>query len=1341
MVEQQEGQISINDTGDLSNETKETYDWGEVQDEITDYWDISGGGGDMDLTSTAGRDTQITMKLEARDPSNTTCVLDNVSSSTAEGNAMIRKTYCDNGQRAMKKELVGLDENDNIHYNHNNNNNSDILKPVSTDGDDISKNDTGCKHFNFVNQNTNVNNTDCNSIGHQKEYNTVGIAGDNSKKPKTDVSDTVSDNTETSGAKDNCVDGENKTALSIREKMLLDSRCTEERFRIDRKKLEQMLQAATEGRGQSGEEFFQKIMEETSTFITWPSKIKLGAKSRKDPHIRICGTPDDIKDARQRVMACLDTKSNRVTIKMDVSHTEHSHVIGKGGNNIKRVMQETGCHIHFPDSNRNTAGEKSNQVSITGHPEGVENARQKIRTLLPVVIQFEIPNTGLPIPDLNSPMIQHLVQVYGISIQFKQRAKVYSTSCTVRGSADNTDGLKTGIQSLMNHTAGNLLPATTQIEIAPQHHNYMLTKSGVNVTSITQATGARVIFPDPSALPKKSTVYISGNVDSVILARHKLMGCLPLLLMFDTKDDSSVGTNDSLGIAKLMETLDISIIIKSKPKQPSKTVIIKSIECNIYNMFEARGKLLGLESGGVPRPSQSLSPKLNRNTTVTPTPVILLPQRHIANSTVQTAVIGLPEQNSATPLVLTGPRYVLTRNMPSIATSSRPLSSLSSSQTPSQSPFPTLPNCTMNVNQSAVERKMDELPRNHYDITNHVASPNTLLVTQGSNAILSNQYQTVNVTSAEDMQRHIDQKLGLIANQSLPIPGSNRQRQSDTNFRNPSGYHNGGVIMSPPFEINTIRGLNQDEVFTQQDLGMREKVLNQQLLRNGVRFGHPQGIITDEEYLRQQLGITEHHATNSIDSSNQVISQMNPVSPNGRRLSYNQSIRSPDSIAESRTSIPSDRNSPVLPPSRNSNSRLAGYDQFEDPSLGQLSPSGNTASSFQSLENRDLNSLSPMSNQHRSPQIVLNHESQGSFDTNGMSDSTSIGDVSSGPPPGFEQFTPQGHAPDVKLSDYELAKKLAKKAMENKPVPSEVRTPTDVWAGYGFSKSMPFEMKEKLKKLALSKVRLGTNLPTTYENGENERNQPSPLEEESEYGTESRTPNQLRVPLPSPKGGSNLAVWRKRRMANMNLSVGGNMGLNYMSSVQRPTPQKHSAFTIVNPNESLSRSNHANETMPQPQRQVINSPFNNSGNDSTLRVPLSENTKGFDPRVSMNSTPTIQDSLGLNSNSNVNSTKVEPDISDVLTRLGLSKYIQVFQQQEVDYQTFLTLTESDLKELGITTFGPRKKILIAIKDLNGDRDVFAGSTSKDSTVHENISDQMLQVSSNSNVLVFSTASS
>lgn len=72
-------------------------------------------------------------------------------------------------------------------------------------------------------------------------------------------------------------------------------------------------------------------------------------------------------------------QGNRVTMKLDVSYTDHSHIIGKGGMTIKKVMEETGCHIHFPDSNRSNMNEKSNQVSIAGELDGVEKARARVR--------------------------------------------------------------------------------------------------------------------------------------------------------------------------------------------------------------------------------------------------------------------------------------------------------------------------------------------------------------------------------------------------------------------------------------------------------------------------------------------------------------------------------------------------------------------------------------------------------------------------------------------------------------------------------------------------------------------------------------------------------------------------------------------------------------------------------------------------------------------------------------------------------------------------------------------------------------------------------------------------
>lgn len=49
-------------------------------------------------------------------------------------------------------------------------------------------------------------------------------------------------------------------------------------------------------------------MEDTDTYITWPNKLKLGAKSKKDPHVRVAGKPENVEAAKERIMSLLDTK-------------------------------------------------------------------------------------------------------------------------------------------------------------------------------------------------------------------------------------------------------------------------------------------------------------------------------------------------------------------------------------------------------------------------------------------------------------------------------------------------------------------------------------------------------------------------------------------------------------------------------------------------------------------------------------------------------------------------------------------------------------------------------------------------------------------------------------------------------------------------------------------------------------------------------------------------------------------------------------------------------------------------------------------------------------------------
>ncbi|KAK9303802.1 hypothetical protein QLX08_004667 [Tetragonisca angustula] len=377
----------------------------------------------------------------------------------------------------------------------------------------------------------------------------------------------------------------------------------QERFRVDRRKLEQMLLGDSDA-PKLADTFFRNIMEETNTFVTWPSRLKIGAKSKKDPHIKVAGRPDDVRTAKEKIMEILDTRqSNRVTMKLDVSYTDHSHIIGKGGLTIKRVMEDTGCHIHFPDSNRSNHQEKSNQVSIAGEMEGVERARARVRSLTPLIFSFELPimSASQIMPDSTSPYVVKIQEQYNVQVMFRTRPKLHATLVVVKGCEWEVSHTKEATMLLIHYMCQNLanqIQVQMSMEISPQHHSVVLGKQSSNLKMIMQRTGTQIMFPDagdpniPSL--KKSNVTITGGIHNVYLARQQLVGSLPLVLMFDLPEDS-MSSVDTENISQLMQSLDVFINVRHKPKQSTLSVIIKGIERNASNIYEARKQLLGLD--------------------------------------------------------------------------------------------------------------------------------------------------------------------------------------------------------------------------------------------------------------------------------------------------------------------------------------------------------------------------------------------------------------------------------------------------------------------------------------------------------------------------------------------------------------------------------------------------------------------------------------------------------------------------------------------------------------------------------------------------------------------------
>ena len=410
----------------------------------------------------------------------------------------------------------------------------------------------------------------------------------------------------------------------------------EERVRVDRKLYEKLIyyedfatheDFSNDPTLVSAEEFFGNIMTATNTHISWPSRVRLNSRSRKDPHIKIVGSEEALNEAKVHIFSLLDTRKNRVTLKMDISFTDHSHVIGKGGRSIQKVMDDTGCHIHFPDSNRTNAFEKSNQVSITGTAAGTEHARCRIRELLPIAVSYEIPMTTFVrnAMDPASMTCQNLQRNFGINVTFKiiplLRSNYGMTDHTlvqvhIRGSRSMIASVRQGIAVLLEQLTGGIFTlastaAIIDIEIAAQHHSFVMGRIAQNVRMIQQKTGCLITFPEPSppimgitgpsasTVPnKKSTVTIrGGNFDAAHQAWQELLQHLPLVLIFDLPEGVE---SDGQLITRLMDELKVSILVKPRQKANNKSLMVRCAEKDSRVLFEVRRQILGLDMSEVP---------------------------------------------------------------------------------------------------------------------------------------------------------------------------------------------------------------------------------------------------------------------------------------------------------------------------------------------------------------------------------------------------------------------------------------------------------------------------------------------------------------------------------------------------------------------------------------------------------------------------------------------------------------------------------------------------------------------------------------------------------------------
>merc|ERR1719412_81983 len=260
----------------------------------------------------------------------------------------------------------------------------------------------------------------------------------------------------------------------------------------------------------------QKIRDDFAAVqISFPD---LGSKS---DIVKLRGPKDDVeKCSRTLNKMYKDLLENNYQAKVPIFKQFHKYIIGKGGATIKGIRKETDTKIDLPES-----GNDSDVITITGKKENVDKAQKKIAQ-----IQSEMANVvsaDIIIPaKIHNMMIGaggKLIQSIsddcgGVAIKFPP-SEAQSDKVTIRGPKEDVEKAKKMLVELSNERQLNSVSAV--IRAKPEHHKFLIGRQGVNIQSVRDKTGARIIFPSEKD-DDREVITILGTKESVAAAKKEL---------------------------------------------------------------------------------------------------------------------------------------------------------------------------------------------------------------------------------------------------------------------------------------------------------------------------------------------------------------------------------------------------------------------------------------------------------------------------------------------------------------------------------------------------------------------------------------------------------------------------------------------------------------------------------------------------------------------------------------------------------------------------------------------------------------------------------------------------
>lgn len=280
----------------------------------------------------------------------------------------------------------------------------------------------------------------------------------------------------------------------------------------------------------------------------------------------------------------------------------HRNIIGKGGQNVKKIKDETSTNIKIP-----TEASPSNIIVITGYKKEVEKARDMILALQNELAS--IVNIELKIPQKyhtsligsKGRLIKSVMDECGdVQINFPSEASG-SDVVSIRGVQEDVEKAKAQLLEMVTDAEKQavekeLYNFTDQVRAKPEYHRFLIGRGGANINKIRTTTGARIMFPVMDDADKE-VITIMGKEEAVAAAKQELLNKIHDLdnitedtVTVDPKHHSHFTVRKAAVLKDIAEEFG-GVIVSMPRDHSSSTVTLKgSAEC----VESAKQKMLAI---------------------------------------------------------------------------------------------------------------------------------------------------------------------------------------------------------------------------------------------------------------------------------------------------------------------------------------------------------------------------------------------------------------------------------------------------------------------------------------------------------------------------------------------------------------------------------------------------------------------------------------------------------------------------------------------------------------------------------------------------------------------------